>query len=570
MLRFAGFELDQQRAELRGPDGEPIRLRPKPFAMLYLLATNAQRIVSKQELMETVWPNIHVGEDSLFQCIREIRTALEDDQRQLLKVISGRGYLFEAQVSGRPSAFSEQTEPKLAAEDNEGIADTAFESEIAGQRRRFRFGTRRPVAIAAGAALCAIIGFAIAVLAPDHLFKHEAPTIAMLPIVHASDDRKAAVIANGVTERLINGLAKIDNIRVVAPRSGMTAAKSVQASPSSTQSDFLLQGELQKDQQSWVLQARVIKAATGEVQSVASVSLGIDEPDAQLLQSRLAAGVGDTLTRSLNALLEAGTATGGSNAKVVIEQATASINQTSRERFLASQTMLENALAGEPDNVDLQVALAALQTRGIQMIWYGQVENAAAESNARSLLESALQAKPRYIPVLEAYCRFLSATNHFIDSLVACAEVLDFAPWNGSALYQLGLTQIQLGRFEDALATFKQADRFDTPVVSRWTWLLGIGWANLLLGHNEEAVQWLERSIAITPASGRPYMLLASAYQRLGRPGEASAAMAKALELRPGSTALNVASPTENVSPIFLESSRQLRKTMIEAGLPER
>ncbi|MEI5677098.1 MULTISPECIES: winged helix-turn-helix domain-containing protein [unclassified Mesorhizobium] len=568
MLRFAGFELDQQRAELRGPDGEPIRLRPKPFAMLHLLATNARRVVSKQELMEAVWPNIHVGEDSLFQCIREIRSALGDDQRQLLKVISGRGYLFEAEVSGRPSAISDQKEPTLVVEDSEGITGAASEPEPVGQRQRYRFGLRSPAAVATGTALCAIIGFAIWILAPNLLFKREAPTIAMLPIVVASDDRLATVIANSVTEHLINGLAKIDNIRVVAPRSGAPAANP-SPTPSSTQSDFVLQGELQKGPQSWVLQARVIEAATGEVQSVATASIDVNEPDAQLLQSRLAAGVGDTLTRRLNALLEAGTTAGG-NAKVVIEQAMASINQTSRERFLASQTMLENALAGEPDNIDLQVALAALQTRGIQMVWYGPVENAVAESNARSLLESALQARPRYIPVLEAYCRFLSATNHFIDSLVACAEVLDFAPWNGSALYQLGLTQIQLGRFEDALATFKQADRFDTPVVSRWTWLLGIGWANLLLGHNEEAVRWLERSIAITPASGRPYMLLASAYQRLGRPGEASAAMAKALELRPGSTALNVASPTDNVSPIFLEASKQLQQTMIEAGLPER
>ena len=44
---------------------------------------------------------------------------------------------------------------------------------------------------------------------------------------------------------------------------------------------------------------------------------------------------------------------------------------------------------------------------------------------------SALRAKPNSIPVLEAYCRFLSATNHFVESLVICATVLSFDPWNG-------------------------------------------------------------------------------------------------------------------------------------------
>ena len=98
VLRFSGFELDPERAELRAPDGATIRLRPKTLEILRLLAGNAGRVLSKQQLMETVWPNVHVGEDSLFQCIREIRTALGDEERQLIKLVSGRGYLFEAEV----------------------------------------------------------------------------------------------------------------------------------------------------------------------------------------------------------------------------------------------------------------------------------------------------------------------------------------------------------------------------------------------------------------------------------------------------------------------------------------
>ncbi len=43
-----------------------------------VFVANAEQTLSKQELMQTVWPNVHVGEDSLFQCIREIRAALGD------------------------------------------------------------------------------------------------------------------------------------------------------------------------------------------------------------------------------------------------------------------------------------------------------------------------------------------------------------------------------------------------------------------------------------------------------------------------------------------------------------
>ena len=153
---------------------------------------------------------------------------------------------------------------------------------------------------------------------------------------------------------------------------------------------------------------------------------------------------------------------------------------------------------------------------------------------------------------------------------MACARALSFNPWNGVALYNFGIAQIRLGRFEDALATFKQADRFDTPEVSRWTWLLGAGWTNLLIGRDEDAVSWLERSIAITPASGRSHMLLAAAYQRSGRPDEAKAALARGMELRPGSTALNVPTPSRNSSPVYREASKLLIRTMVEIGLPER
>ena len=93
---------------MRGLDGKAIKLRSKAFDMLALFAANAGRVISKQELMEGVWPKIHVGEDSLFQCIRELRIALRDDQHQLIKVVTGRGYLFDAEVTTRRARHARQ------------------------------------------------------------------------------------------------------------------------------------------------------------------------------------------------------------------------------------------------------------------------------------------------------------------------------------------------------------------------------------------------------------------------------------------------------------------------------
>jgi tetratricopeptide (TPR) repeat protein len=335
----------------------------------------------------------------------------------------------------------------------------------------------------------------------------------------------------------------------------------------------VLTGELRKDEHAWTLQARMIKTATQEVQPAASISVDVQGVDLQVQQTRLAAGAGHQLALRINTLLNPASADGNSSpsaAKAAIEQATASIIQTTRERFGAAQAMLEKALADDPNNADLQVALAALQLRGIQMVWYSPEDSAAAEQNAKAMLERAVRTKPNSIPVLEAYCRFLNATNEFVQSLVACARTLAFDPWDGMALYHIGLAQLPLGRFEDALATFKQADRYDTPQVSRWTWLLGAGVSYLMMGRDEEALPWLQRSIAITPASGRSIILLAAAYQRLGRTEEAHAALTQGLRLRPGSTASNMGIPSKNISPAYVEARNRIEQALIAAGLPER
>ena len=566
MLRFSGFELDAERAELRRPDGETIKLRPKTLEILRLLTTNAGRVLSKQQLMEAVWPNVHVGEDSLFQCIREIRTALGDDRRQVVRVISGRGYLFEAQVTAdvteadmtgaevpaAPEAAS-IVQPAPAASDTTATAETNNEPA----KRFFDFSRRRRAtfaSVAGLAVLCAAL--AVWMLRPGLIFARGPATIAVTPIADESNDPLVAQMAADVSGRLTDGLAKIENIRVLVPDTAAPKA------------DFVVKGELQKSEQGWTIRTRMTEAATGEVKWTASYQVNPADTDLQMQQSRLAAGVGHALALRINELLNADTLS-AAKGKVVIEQATAHIKQTSPERFQAAQAMLEKALAEDPGNVEVQVALAALLMRGVQMVWLSPAEREPAETRAEALLQRTLRAKPNHIPALEAYCRFLNATNQFSASLVACAKALSFDPWNGIALYHVGLAQIQTGRFEDALATFKQADRFDTPQVSRWTWMIGAGWADMLMGRAEDAVPWLLKSIAITAASGRTHMLLAAAYQQLGRTEEARAAMEKGRELRPGSTVRNVPTPTRNASPVYIEASERIMQSMVAAGLPE-
>lgn len=96
-LQFDRFTLDLARAALRFGNQE-IFPRPKAFGVLCCLAENAGRLVDKQQLFETVWRGVEVTDDSLVQCIRELRQLLDDKEHCLIKTVSRRGYLLNADV----------------------------------------------------------------------------------------------------------------------------------------------------------------------------------------------------------------------------------------------------------------------------------------------------------------------------------------------------------------------------------------------------------------------------------------------------------------------------------------
>jgi DNA-binding winged helix-turn-helix (wHTH) protein len=97
-LQFDRFTLDLARAALRFDEKE-IFPRPKAFGVLRYLAENAGRLVPKQELFEAVWPDVEVSDDSLVQCVRELRQILGDSEHRLIKTATRRGYLLDAKVT---------------------------------------------------------------------------------------------------------------------------------------------------------------------------------------------------------------------------------------------------------------------------------------------------------------------------------------------------------------------------------------------------------------------------------------------------------------------------------------
>lgn len=91
--RFGCFLLDLDQGRLER-DGTEVKLRPQSFLVLRYLIENSGRLVSKSELMDAIWGSAAVTEDSLVQCLGDVRRALEDRDQQLVQTKPRRGYIF--------------------------------------------------------------------------------------------------------------------------------------------------------------------------------------------------------------------------------------------------------------------------------------------------------------------------------------------------------------------------------------------------------------------------------------------------------------------------------------------
>jgi TolB-like protein len=215
VLRFDRFTLDRTRGALS--DGKiDINLPPKPFEVLSYLATNAGRLVSKTELFEAVWPGVTVSDDSLVQCIRELRRKLGDDQHRLIKTMSRRGYLFDVSVlegDVRVLAPSAATDAPLST-----------------------------------------------LMLPDR------PSLAVLPFLNMSRNTDDDYFADGMVEEIITALSQFSRLFVIARNSSFTyKGRDVDAKQIGRELGvrYLLEGSVQRAGNRLRLTAQLIDASDG-------------------------------------------------------------------------------------------------------------------------------------------------------------------------------------------------------------------------------------------------------------------------------------------------------------------
>jgi DNA-binding winged helix-turn-helix (wHTH) protein len=105
-LSFGPFVLDADSRQLF-QNGVEVRLTPKAFELLRLLAGERPRAISKAELSEHLWPGVHVTDDGLPRLVSEVRSALGDSARdpKWIRTVHGYGYAFAGVTDAHTGSF---------------------------------------------------------------------------------------------------------------------------------------------------------------------------------------------------------------------------------------------------------------------------------------------------------------------------------------------------------------------------------------------------------------------------------------------------------------------------------
>jgi DNA-binding winged helix-turn-helix (wHTH) protein/TolB-like protein/Tfp pilus assembly protein PilF len=299
--RFANFTVNERNRELFC-DGQPVMLTPKAFDILLVFLKNPDRLLEKEELMETVWESKFVEEGNLARNVSTLRKALGGDARdhRYIVTVPGRGYRFVAEIE---TEILENKSSELNEHDSQKIVGS---HSIAGDTRKKR-------ALAIGVLIIVLVPTIFAWFfyrSQKSAGEPEASSIrsiAVLPLKNLSGDPANDYFSEGVTESLVDALSKIDGLKVVSIGSVERLRDGADPAAIAKQLDVaaVLEGNVKKDGDSLWLAVRLISAGDGQI-------LWADDTNERKMtdifsaQDEIALGVADKLRIQLSPASSAG------------------------------------------------------------------------------------------------------------------------------------------------------------------------------------------------------------------------------------------------------------------------
>jgi adenylate cyclase len=356
-------------------------------------------------------------------------------------------------------------------------------------------------------------------------------SIVVLPFANLSNDPEQQYFADGITEDLTTDLSRLAGMLVISGNTAFTYRnKPVDTRQIGRELSvrYVLEGSVRRSGNRVRVAAQLIDAETDA--HLWAERFDRDTSDLFALQDEITSRIAIALNLELVGA-EAARPTENPDALDYIFRARgAGWKPPSRGKYAEQISLLERALALDPQSVEAQSRLAAtLMSR----VMSGMADSAAADIvRAERLTAQALVASPRSPLAHMAKGQILRAQRRFEEAIPEYDAVIAFNRNSVGALHPLAQCKLFAGSIEEAIPLEEQAIRL-SPRDSelRGVWYSQIGLVHLLQSRTDEAILWQEMARGAMPERPDVHANLASAYALKGESEHAAAELAEARRL---------------------------------------
>lgn len=489
-LTFAGHEVDLRRQELRRA-GNRVHVEPQVFDLLVHLLRNRDRVVSKDELLDTIWNGRIVSEAALSSRINAARKAVGDDgeRQSLIKTIHKRGFRFVGEVTELP----EEDAPDA------------------------------PAAPAAEAP-------------PAEASPH--PSVVVLPFANLSAEPDTDYFSYGLTEDVIRLLARHRWLEVLS-RHTAAAFRDRDVDPREIGSTFgvryLVHGSVAKRGERVRLAAELVSCESGRQLWSEAYDLALAEVlDVQrAMAEQIAAAIEPEMAR-----LEREAAVRRPPVNLgawdCYQRGLFHLWGFTEPGMKEAEAMFRRAIELDPGFARAHGGLAYVLLQ----------ETVVSDREAREdRLEEALRASRAAVSLDSQDCmnlcvlgRVHAFRHDFEEAIALLRESVALNPSFAQAHYALGCTMIWSGHPHEGLEHIGRAAALSPRDPHLSSFHAARALAHIDLGELPEAVEYARRATRVPNAKLWPHMMLVAALGLMGRDEEARRALAALLEKAPGFT----------------------------------
>lgn len=409
---FADHVLDTARRELRC-GAEPVALEPQVFDLLVYLVQNCERVVSKDDLIASVWGGRSVSDSTLTSRINAARKAVGDNgqSQKLIRTIARKGLRFVGDV---------QTQ----AADANGSAVESGESSPA------------------------------ALPLPDR------PAIAVLPFINMSDDPEQEYFSDGISEDIITALSKLRWFFVIGRNSSyIYKGKAVPLKQIAEELGvrYVVDGSIRKAGDRVRITAQLNDAVTGsqlwaerydrDIADVFAVQDEITEAIVAAIEPQIYAAENFRAQRKQPDSMDAWD---------LVMRGLSYFWRVTRQDNVVAQALLEKAISIDPNYGQALGVLATSHTFGAHMGW---VDMAAVAPTAERAAQAALRADSEDPWAHHALGYVYLFARRFDDSLAEFEEALRLNPNSSLSQSYYGVTLAYCGRWEEGALAAARALR---------------------------------------------------------------------------------------------------------------